>query len=154
MLRKIALVACLVASLLAAVLAARATASDQSTSALQCKIANYGIHADEPLGIEAVLKFKITVSACYNGRRVIRPGVTCTVWHTDPITIVNSGCSTQSFFYAWNGDPYGGYYAQAQATFQNCVLPIFKGVTCITSVTITLEIRMTANGAWIHDSKH
>lgn len=137
----------LVLGLLAVLLtASSASASNRAADALRCKVVTHGVHADDVSGLEAVWKFKITVSACYNGRRVVRPGATCNVWHTDPVTIINSGCSTQDNVYAWRGNPYGGYYAQAQATFQNCVIKF----ACLTNVTVTIKIWMTGNGAWTY----
>jgi hypothetical protein len=133
--------------LLSAMLAASsASASSRTADKLRCKVASHGVHADDISGLEAVWKFKIVVSACYNGRRVVRPSVTCSVWHTDPVTIINNGCSTQDSVYAWRGNPYGGYYAQAQATFQNCIIKF----ACLTNVTVTLKIWMSGNGTWVH----
>lgn len=140
--------ACIVLTLMAILLSAAASASaaSRAQTALRCKVVSHGVHADDVSGLEAVWKFKITVSACYNGRRVVRPGVTCNVWHTDPVTIVNSGCGTQDNVYAWRGNPFGGYYAQASATFQNCVIKF----ACLTNVTVTIKIWMTGNGAWTY----
>jgi len=126
-------------------MSASAQASSKSASALHCEVVSRGTHGENVTHTEAVWKFSITASGCYNGQRVIRPGATCSVWHTDPITIISNGCSVQDNIYAWRGNPYGGYYAQAQATFQNCIIKF----ACVTSTTVTLMIWITGNGAWI-----
>jgi hypothetical protein len=111
-----------------------------------CNRAVYPIHADSLLHLEVVFRYKITLSFCHNGKRVLRPQATCEAWDIDPVVIVYGGCSVQGYFYGWGGNPNGGYYAQAAATFQNCILHY----GCMQSGTITLKIWANANGAWIH----
>jgi hypothetical protein len=96
-----------------------------------------------------MFEMHLRVSVCYRRGQFTQSGETCWIDHQDPILIQHSGCDVSHYYYGWRGNARGGYYAQATATFSNCIFHW----GCLSSGNLTLMVWATANGAFSADKR-
>ncbi len=69
-----------------------------------------------------LLKLSMTLSWCYNGKKVTSGTVTCKIEDFDRITIVVEDCQVQTSPQSWGKSPSGALYALVYVRYTNCIL--------------------------------
>lgn len=118
----------------------------QSSSALTCRVTSTTKKHDSGLVKSTLIRLKIIVSWCHNGKKISRVNVSCQVTENDPFTVAPSNCETGGGYVGWNSYPNGGYRAQASVGYKNCPGPDIFDFLCQNRV-LNMELWLQADGS-------
>lgn len=107
-----------------------------------CRQSIFKRSAKSILARSTLLRVSMTVTWCFNGRRVTKAQVTCKIDEFDRVTIQVDSCQTQGRTVPWNGYDDGGFYAQTSSAFSNCVFRY----GCWQSAIMNIERWLYADG--------
>jgi hypothetical protein len=138
----------LVAIAIVAAVGGQMSAAQAAPSSVRCKVFHlhhvFEVTGPWPGGLETIKAAEVdtSISRCFNGRRVIRPNVSCKYTFQDWALTSGTTCKTQGSWFPWRGNPYGGYDGVATYDFDVCVVH----VGCVAHVNYNHEARLYADG--------
>jgi len=132
-------------ALACACLAPTATAGPRGAAPTSCKTVDAAQTARSAWFHTTVYRFHLLARWCWQGPSITTATVSCYASDVDSLGFTYNGCTmVSSWYYRWGGSPKGGYFAEAQGSFSNCVLK----VGCVGNHYPTLKIWLNAGGGW------
>lgn len=120
-----------------------AAPASAETSALTCRLTKTAKKHDSAIFRSTLIRVRLTVSWCHNGKKVSRVNVGCQILENDPVTVDPGECQTQKGSFGWGGRPDGGAWALASVGYKNCAPPILN---LCQNRTINVELWLYADG--------